>query len=113
MLFGPLGLQSQLIGHFEGLAQGQYNLIGQVLHRKGAEQVELINILDFDSHSFVLCQENNTEFLVRQQKKSIREKFLNSLKLLQKQPCVTWRGGSNLSGVLFPSVPELDSSAVA
>lgn len=31
MLLGPLGLQSQLIGHLEGLAQRQYDLIGQVL----------------------------------------------------------------------------------
>lgn len=31
MLLGPLGLQGQLIGHLEGLAQRQDDLIGQVL----------------------------------------------------------------------------------
>lgn len=31
MLLGLLRLQSQLIGHFKGLAEGQYDLIGQVL----------------------------------------------------------------------------------
>lgn len=35
VLFSPLGLQSQLVGHLKRLAQGQYNLIGQVLYRKG------------------------------------------------------------------------------
>ena len=34
-LFGPLGLQSQLIGHLERLAQRQDDLIGQILHREG------------------------------------------------------------------------------
>ena len=34
MLFGPLGLQSQLIGYLERLAERQDNLIGQVLHDK-------------------------------------------------------------------------------
>lgn len=33
VLFGPLGLQSQLIGYLKSLAQRQNDLIGQVLHR--------------------------------------------------------------------------------
>lgn len=35
MVFGLLGLESQLIGHFKRLAEGQNDLIGQVLWRKG------------------------------------------------------------------------------
>lgn len=34
MLFGPLGLQSQLIGDLKRLAERQYDLIGQILHRR-------------------------------------------------------------------------------
>lgn len=35
VLLGPLGLQSQLIGYLERLAERQDNLIGQVLYGKG------------------------------------------------------------------------------
>lgn len=40
MLLGPLGLQSQLIGNLERLAQRQYNLIGQVLDARREERDE-------------------------------------------------------------------------
>lgn len=38
MLFGPLGLQSQLIGDLKRLAERQYDLIGQILHRRREQE---------------------------------------------------------------------------
>lgn len=37
MLLGPLGLQSQLVGHLKGLAEGQDDLVGQVLWWRGSK----------------------------------------------------------------------------
>lgn len=54
MLFGPLGLQSQLIGHLKRLAQRQDNLISQALSRDKNKEIDCtISILQTESFLFL------------------------------------------------------------
>lgn len=76
MLLGPLGLQSQLVGHLKRLAKCQYNLIGQVLCRTKRQTGLLLCIMDF-MDSMTPGSENNIILILQGDSKSIKTNFLH------------------------------------
>lgn len=91
MLLGPLGLQSQLVGHLKRLAKCQYNLIGQVLCRTKRQTWLLLcttDFMDFISPG----SENNIILIFLGDSKSIKIKFLYP-KSSSKEKCFLQSGG--------------------
>lgn len=109
MLFGPLGLQSQLIGYLKRLAERQYNLIGQILYRKGERGRAGSPILS--QYIYILSQyrEQWLYSVFSETAKYIRTQFL-SLKLLQKKKnCITRRSDSNLETIVQQQAAPLST----
>lgn len=76
MLLGPLGLQSQLIGHLEGLAQCQDDLIGQVLGGTGTRRQMRLRMVLFKIDAENLLRPSKRGYLFNtMQKKHCQRRY--------------------------------------